>query len=100
MRGICIAAARFLNYIFEKEKTENNLATVHDYAKADDDMFLYTFSKALLAQHDGDNEEALKLYEQADIYLKRAEGKPVFLLCAVPKEQDGMLQECRKRDPL
>ena len=47
---------QFLNYIFEKEKTENNLATVHDYAKADDDMFLYTFSKALLAQHDGDNE--------------------------------------------
>ena len=29
---------QFLNYIFEKEKTENNLATVHDYAKADDDM--------------------------------------------------------------
>ena len=91
---------QFLNYIFEKEKTENNLATVHDYAKADDDMFLYTFSKALLAQHDGDNEEALKLYEQADIYLKRAEGNQIFLLCAVPKEQDGMLQECRKRDPL
>ena len=69
---------QFLNYIFEKEKTENNLATVHDYAKADDDMFLYTFSKALLAQHDGDNEEALKLYEQADIYLKRAEGNQFF----------------------
>lgn len=67
-----------MNYIFEKEKTENNLATVHDYAKADDDMFLYTFSKALLAQHDGDNEEALKLYEQADIYLKRAEGNQFF----------------------
>ena len=61
VRGICIAAASFLNYIFEKEKTENNLATVHDYAKADDDMFLYTFSKALLVQHDGDNEEGAKI---------------------------------------
>ena len=37
-----------------------------------------TFSKALLAQHDGDNEEALKLYGQADIYLKRAEGNQFF----------------------
>lgn len=69
---------QFLNYIFEKEKTENNLATVHDYAKADDDMFLYTFSKALLARYDGDNEEALKLYGQAEIYLKRAEGNQFF----------------------
>ena len=24
----------------------------------------------------------------------------IHILCAVPKEQDGMLQECRKRDPL
>lgn len=69
---------QFLSYILEKEKAENDLATVHDYAKSDDDLFLYTFSMALLNRMDGENEEALKNFEQADVYLKRAEGNQFF----------------------
>lgn len=68
----------FLNYILEKEKVENNLATVHDYAKSDDDMFLYTFSQALLYWQEEDYEAAIECYEQADDYLKRAEGNQYF----------------------
>ena len=69
---------QFLKYILEKEKNENHLATVHDYAKADDDMFLYTFSQALLCRYDGENEKALELYEKAEVYLNRAEGNQFF----------------------
>ena len=34
---------QFLNYILEKDEVENGLTTVHDYAKSDDDLFLYNF---------------------------------------------------------
>lgn len=70
--------SQFLNYILEKENAENDLAIVHDYAKSDDDMFLYRFSLALLNEYDGDDEAALKNYEVADGHLKRAEGNQFF----------------------
>ena len=69
---------QFLKYIFEKEKTDSNFAIVHDYAKADDDMFLYTFSQALLCRYEGEDEKAVRLFEKAEVYLKRAEGNQFF----------------------
>ncbi len=69
---------QFLNYILEKEQAENGLATVHDYAKTDDDLFLYNFSQALLCRYEGDDEQALKYFEEAEGYLKRAEGNQFF----------------------
>ncbi|MGN0143053.1 MAG: tetratricopeptide repeat-containing diguanylate cyclase [Roseburia sp.] len=69
---------QFLNYVLEKEKMENGLGTVHDYAKVDDDLFLYTFSQALLARLEGNEERAFKLYSEAEDYLERAEGNQFF----------------------
>ncbi len=69
---------QFLNYILEKEEVENGLTTVHDYAKSDDDLFLYNFSQALLCRYDGDDESALEYFIEAEEYLKRGEGNLFF----------------------
>lgn len=69
---------QFLNYVLEKEKLGDDLGTVHDYAKIDDDMFLYTFSNALLARHDGEEAQAARLFEEAEEYLKHCEGNQFF----------------------
>ncbi|MBR3769579.1 MAG: GGDEF domain-containing protein [Lachnospiraceae bacterium] len=69
---------QFLNYILEKEEMENGLTTVHDYAKSDDDLFLYNFAQALLCRYDGSDEEALEYFAEAEEYLKRAEGNLFF----------------------
>lgn len=73
-----INCGQFLSYVLERDKMENTLSVVHDYAQIDDDMFLYSFSQALLAYHDGELEKALEMYEKADEYLKRAEGNLFF----------------------
>lgn len=69
---------QFLNYVLEKEQLGGEIGAVHDYAKVDDDMFLYTFSKALLAHFDGWEKQACELYEQAEGYLKCSEGNQFF----------------------
>ena len=69
---------QFLNYILEKEEVENGLTTVHDYAKSDDDLFLYNFSQALLCRYDGDEESAMEYFINAEEYLMRGEGNLFF----------------------
>lgn len=70
---------QFLNYVLKKEKVDNgDIGVVHDYAKIDDDMFLYTFSRALLAHYEGNDSEAAELYERAGEYLKGCEGNQFF----------------------
>ena len=69
---------QFLNYILEKEEAENDLATVHDYAKSDDDLFLFNFSQGLLYRYDGANEDALEYFNIAEEYLLRGEGNLFF----------------------
>ena len=73
-----INCGQFLNYVLERDKIEGALSVVHDYAQIDDDMFLYYFSQALLAYHDGELEKAAEMYERADEYLKCAEGNQFF----------------------
>jgi len=57
---------------------ENGLTTVHDYAKSDDDLFLFNFSLALLCRYDGDDETAMEYFLEAEEYLKRGEGNLFF----------------------
>ncbi len=73
-----LSCRQFLNYIIEKEKEKQDIEVIHDYAKSDDDMFLYTFSTALLNYADGDTEAALANYEKAEKYLMNAEGNQFF----------------------
>jgi diguanylate cyclase (GGDEF)-like protein len=68
---------QFLNYIIAKDEKQNT-EIIHDYAKSDDDMFLYSFSKALLHWMEGENEEAFFSYETAEKYLALAEGNQFF----------------------
>lgn len=69
--------SQFLIFMMDKEsnKIENN----HDYAKLDDDLFLYWFSKALLEQLEGENEKALRNYENAEKYLAGAKSNQFYV---------------------
>ena len=74
-----LSCSQFLNYILEKEKEENQVGIIHDYAKCDDDMFLYTFSKGLLYIVEGKDDDAFYCFEQAEKYLMSAEGNQFFV---------------------
>lgn len=69
---------QFLNYILEKDEVQNGLTTVHDYAKSDDDLFLYNFAQGLLCRYDGDDETAIEYFTAAEGYLQRGEGNLFF----------------------
>lgn len=73
-----LSCRQFLNYIIEKDKEKEDIEVIHDYAKSDDDMFLYTFSMALLHSADGNKEEAFSSYLEAEKYLLNAEGNQFF----------------------
>lgn len=85
---------QFLNYVLEKQKSGGaGINVVHDYAKVDDDMFLFTFSQALLAHYDGDEDRAAELYEQAEGYLKFCEGNQFFCRGLFYRYKDGSSNE-------
>ncbi len=84
--------SQFLNYILEKEKKDDHIGIIHDYAKCDDDMFLYSFSKGLLAEMDGDDKKAFELYEEAEKYLQNAEGNQFFIYRTFRKRRMELFQ--------
>jgi len=88
---------QFLNYILEKEEVENGLTTVHDYAKSDDDLFLYNFSMGLLCRYDGDNESAMEYFIEAEEYLMRGEGNLFFCYTLFRKCRMRVFQELDKQ---
>ena len=69
---------QFLNYIIEKENVDNELGIIHDYAKCDDDMFLYYFSRALLNEEEGNEAAAFEDFGTAESHLVRAEGNQFY----------------------
>lgn len=73
-----LSCRQFLNYILAKEKDKQNVEIIHDYAKCDDDMFLYTFSLALLNYMEGENDTAFSNFKAAEKFLAAAEGNQFF----------------------
>lgn len=69
---------QFLNYVIEKEKLQNEAGVIHDYARCDDDMFLYHFSLAMLEADEGNEAAAFSDFASAETYLVRAEGNQFF----------------------
>lgn len=78
---------QFLNYIIEKEKENKDAEVIHDYAKCDDDMFLYHFALALLNCMNGQDDEAMANFEKAENFLKGAEGNQFFSYCLFRRER-------------
>lgn len=72
-----LSCKQFLNYVLEKEDTDE-IGSIHDYARCDDDMFLYYFSQALLDVMEEKEAEAAKDYEIADRHLRQSEGNQFF----------------------
>lgn len=73
-----LSCRQFLNYIIEKEKENASKEIIHDYAQCDDDMFLYSFSEGLLHMMDREDEKAFESMEQAEQFLRNAEGNQFF----------------------
>lgn len=72
-----LSCKQFLNYVLEKEDMDE-IGSIHDYAKYDDDMFLYYFAQALLDIMEGKEAQAAKDYEIAERHLRQAEGNQFF----------------------
>lgn len=73
-----LSCSQFLNYIIERERNKKNVEIIHDFAKCDDDMFLYTFATALLNRLENDEETACINFEKAEKFLLSAEGNQFF----------------------
>lgn len=69
---------QFLNYVLEKENEENEIGSMHDYAKCDDDMFLYYFSHALLEGDEGNEEKAFSDFAIAESHIVRAQSNQFY----------------------
>lgn len=69
---------QFLNYVIEKERQQNETGVLHDYARCDDDMFLYHFSLAILENAEGNEAAAFSDFASSETYLVRAEGNLFF----------------------
>lgn len=63
---------QFLDYIVENDHDNNN-----NYLW-DDDLFLYFICQALLCNYNGKYEDAMKIYERAEIYMNRSQGNYFF----------------------
>ena len=72
-----LSCKQFLNYVLEKEDTDE-IGSIHDYANCDDDMFLYYFSQALLDVMEENKAAAARDYETAERHLRQAEGNQFF----------------------
>lgn len=70
---------QFLNYMLMKIEKDGKSDVIHDYAKCDDDMFLYTYAVGLINFYDGDREKALENFQEAEIYLYKAEGNQFYI---------------------
>ena len=74
-----------MNYVLEKRSTDE-IGSIHDYAKCDDDMFLYYFAQALLDVMEEKETEAAKDYEIAERHLRQAEGNQFFCYSGLFRE--------------
>lgn len=75
-RRYLLNSGQFLDYVVEKKN--NQIQINHDYAKVDDDLFLYWFSKALLAQSEGEKEAAYAAFRNADTYMRNAKSNQFY----------------------
>ena len=73
-----LSCKQFLNYVIYRVIDSSRTEAVHDYARCDDEMFLYSFASAMLFCYDGKMEEAFSRFEEAEGYLANAEGNEFF----------------------
>ena len=89
---------QFLNYIIEKEEVKKDMEVIHDFAKWDDDMFLYTFSLGLLKRFDGDKESALQNFDKAEKFLQQTEGNEFFCYRIFRRERMKFFKDMGKSE--
>lgn len=71
-RNYLVKDGQFLDYIIEDDHDSNK-----NYLW-DDDLFLYFICQALLCNYSGKYEEAIEIYERAEVYMNRSQGNYFF----------------------
>lgn len=69
---------QFLSHILYKEDMSLKENDDPSYTLCDDDLFLYYYTKALLAKDAEDYDNSLEYFDKAYIYVKRSEGNQFF----------------------
>lgn len=87
---------QFLNYILDKKNTEAEI--IHDYARCEDDMFLYTYAAAMLDDLNGNDEDAFEKYEEAELYLSRAEGNQFYVYDYFRRSRVALFERMGKKE--
>lgn len=65
----------------------------HDYARLDDERFLYWFSSALLCWEDGDLDQAQEDFQRAEIYLEQARSNQFYAYRIFYEKRIALLEE-------
>lgn len=73
-----LSCRQFLNYIIMREKESQEPEFIHDYAKSDDDRFLYYLALGLLELSEEKYNDALDAFDNAEIYLQASEGNQFY----------------------
>lgn len=71
-KNYLVQDGHFLDYITENEEE------IYNVYLWDDDLFLYYICKALVNNYDGEYEEAMKIYETAEVFMNRSHGNYFF----------------------
>ena len=71
-KNYLVQDGQFLDYITDNDADRNN-----NYLW-DDDLFLYYICQALVHNYGGEYEEAMEIYEIAEMYMKRSQGNYFF----------------------
>jgi diguanylate cyclase (GGDEF)-like protein len=82
--------------VIDRARENQDAEVIHDYAKCDDDMFLYSFALALLNCANGDSEEALVNFERAERFLAQSEGNQFFCYCIFRQKRMELFEELGK----
>ena len=65
----------------------------HDYARLDDEKFLYWFSSALLYQENGNQKEAYRCFGEAEVFLEKAKSNQFYAYCIFYEKRMELLKE-------
>lgn len=68
----------------------------HDYAKLDDENFLFWFSSGLLAQEDGKLEEAFQAFQKAEAFLELAKSNQFYAYRIFYEKHMALLQKLNR----
>lgn len=87
---------QILNFMIGKEG--HRIETNHDYAKVDDELFLFWFAKALIKQAEGKNEQAYRYYGNAEEHYLGTKGNLFYIYRIFCEKQIELFASMERMD--